>query len=48
MTDDMQIYGAGVGLGLQIPLIAVQAVLPAEQVAEGTAIVSAQSHDRCL
>ncbi|KAF7185402.1 MFS-type efflux pump MFS1 [Pseudocercospora fuligena] len=33
------IYGAGVGLGLQIPLIAVQAVLPTEQVAEGTAII---------
>ncbi|KXT06987.1 hypothetical protein AC578_7252 [Pseudocercospora eumusae] len=33
------IYGAGIGLGLQIPLIAVQAVLPNEQVAEGTAII---------
>ncbi|MCJ1251305.1 hypothetical protein MMC30_008537 [Trapelia coarctata] len=33
------IYGAGIGFGLQQPLIAVQAVLPGKQVAEGTAII---------
>ncbi|KAL9105861.1 MAG: hypothetical protein Q9227_009024 [Pyrenula ochraceoflavens] len=33
------VYGAGVGLGLQQPLTAVQAALPQEQVPVGTAIV---------
>lgn len=33
------LYGAGVGFGLQQPLIAVQTALPDRQVAEGTAVI---------
>ncbi|KAA8645304.1 MFS-type gliotoxin efflux transporter gliA [Aspergillus tanneri] len=33
------IYGAGIGFGLQQPLISIQTVLPENQVAEGTAVV---------
>ncbi|KAK4184507.1 major facilitator superfamily domain-containing protein [Podospora australis] len=33
------IYGAGIGLGLQQPLIAVQAALPESQMAEATALI---------
>lgn len=30
------IYGAGIGFGMQQPLIAIQTALPDKQVAEGT------------
>ncbi|MCJ1272651.1 hypothetical protein MMC21_000437 [Puttea exsequens] len=33
------IYGAGIGLGLQLPLIAAQAVLPMDDIPSGTAII---------
>ncbi|KAL3432238.1 MFS general substrate transporter [Aspergillus tetrazonus] len=33
------IYGAGIGFGLQQPLIAIQTALPENQVAEGTAVI---------
>lgn len=33
------IYGAGVGFGLNQPLIAVQTALPNHQIAEGTAVI---------
>lgn len=33
------LYGAGCGFGLNQPLIAVQAVLPQRQIAEGTSII---------
>ena len=33
------IYGAGIGFGLQLPLIAIQTALPPHQVSEGTAII---------
>ncbi|OAA76660.1 DHA14-like major facilitator [Akanthomyces lecanii RCEF 1005] len=33
------IYGAGIGFGMQQPLIAIQAALPEKQVAEGTSLI---------
>lgn len=33
------LFGAGLGLGLQLPMIAVQAALPAEDIPTGTAVV---------
>jgi hypothetical protein len=34
------IYGAGIGFGMQQPLIAIQTVLPENQVAEGTVCIT--------
>lgn len=33
------VFGAGIGLGLQLPMIAIQATLPAEDIPIGTAVV---------
>ncbi|EMC93670.1 hypothetical protein BAUCODRAFT_75853 [Baudoinia panamericana UAMH 10762] len=33
------LYGVGLGIGLQVPIIAIQTALPEEQISEGTAIV---------